>query len=217
MAADPDVTSLLAAAYDRRDAPGVVAAVRLLLAGRLSERISALWHPLGFFRLELAVDDRRRRYVVHCWPEGERHVQAPAWLVHRHAFDLESLVIDGVMADRQFAGSESGSPEIRGPLYRAEGTGRDSLLRRSAEVAEIDTVRERLLEPGDFYRVDLSCFHLSEVSPAGSCVTVARLSPKTLPYAKVLGEFGGASLLRYRQHPVEPALLAGLADRVRRL
>jgi hypothetical protein len=217
MSFDQSVVPGLAKAYDERDGQQVVAAVKVLVETTDSGRWPALWHPLGFFRWELASDHMRRRYVLHCWPKGERHTQNPAWLVHRHAFELESLILDGDMRDRQFQAAGPATAHVRGPLYRAEGGSSLSVLQRTTNVAELAEASEQNLTPGHFYGVGIDRFHESQVRRNGSCVTLARILPKVRSHAHVVGEFQFSPLLRYVHLPVEPGLLVRLVDCVRGL
>lgn len=211
MSGDQSVMPALAAAFDDQDAGKAVAALGELLESPAPGRLAALWHPLGFFRLELAGDESRRRYALHCWPRGERHPAARTLTVHRHAYALESLVIDGELRNRRFGAAPGG---VRGPLYRAEGGGRLSVLKRTEEVAELEVVDDRLLGPGRFYAVSAADFHESRVAGAGFCVTLRRTSPKVRPGAHALGEFTSPPVLLYRRTPVADTLVTHLMDHI---
>lgn len=213
MSGDESVVPALAAAFDDRDAGKALAALGELLDTPAPGRRPALWHPLGCFRLDLAGDASRRRYALHCWPRGERHPAARTLTVHRHAYALESLVIDGELRNRRFGGAPGG---VRGPLYRAEGGGRLSVLKRTEEVAELEVVEDRLLGPGRFYAVSAADFHESRVANAGFCVTLTRTSPKLRPGAHALGGFTTPPVLLYRRTPVTETLLTRLMDHVGR-
>ncbi|WP_407565223.1 hypothetical protein [Streptomyces sp. 184] len=215
MSGDESVISALATAYDDRDAGKVFCALGALAEPADLARRPALWHPLGFFRLELARDHLRRRYVLHCWPRGERRTREPAWAVHRHAFALESLVVEGEIRDRRFGGAAAGRAALRGPLYRAEGVGRQSALKRTEDIAELDEAEDRSFGTGSFYAVPPARFHESRVETSGFCVTLARMSPKHRPDGHVLGGFASPPVLVYRHTPVAKGLLTHLADRIR--
>jgi hypothetical protein len=174
---------------------------------------------LGFLRLELAIDEMRRRYVLHCWPKEERRTQAPAWLVHRHAFELESLVLDGEIRDHQFQDASTAAiePDLWGPVYRAEADGPYSVLSRTTHVAELAEADAHVHVPGRFYRVGLDRYHQSDVRRSRSCVTLARISPKARSHSNVVGDFEVASVLRYLQEPVDRAMLGRLEGCLRGL
>ncbi|AZM46320.1 hypothetical protein DMB38_11255 [Streptomyces sp. WAC 06738] len=213
MSGDEFVMPALAAAFDDRDAGKALAALGELLDTPAPGGRPALWHPLGCFRLDLAGAASRRRYALHCWPRGERHPAARTLTVHRHAYALESLVIDGELRYRRFGGAPGG---VRGPLYRAEGGGRLSVLKRTEEVAELEVVEDRLLGPGRFYAASAADFHESRVAEAGFCVTLTRTSPKLRPGAHALGEFTTPPVLLYRRRPVAEPLLTRLRDHIGR-
>ncbi|MFF0729075.1 hypothetical protein [Streptomyces sp. NPDC004134] len=213
MSGDESVMPALAAAFDDRDAGKAIAALGELLGTPDTGRPPALWHPLGFFRLELAGDESRRRYALHCWPRAERHPAAPALTVHRHAYALESLVVDGELRNRRFGTAPGG---LRGPLYRAEGGGRLAVLKRTEEVAELEVVEEGLMGPGRFSAVSAADFHESRVAGGEFCVTLTRTSPKVRPVAHALGAFTSPPVLLYRRTPVAQTLLTHLTDHIRR-
>ncbi|WBB59022.1 hypothetical protein O7599_25930 [Streptomyces sp. WMMC500] len=217
MSGDESVAPVLAAAYDAHDAAGVVAALGEL-AGRLDlARLPALWHPLGFFRLEVARDHAGRGYFLHCWPRGERRPHEPALAVHRHAYALESLVIDGELRNRRFDSATTAPSSLRGPLYRAERAGRQSALKRTENVAELDELEDLSLGPGCFYGVSPEEFHESRVDVSRFCVTLARMSRRVRPNPHVLGDFASPPVLLYRHTPVAQSLLIQLADHLRAL
>lgn len=91
----------LALAFSDRSYDRVLTELQEFL-GKFSARLgSGFTHPLGFFRIELGSDPVGFRYFLHWWPQGVRCTQEPAWQVHRHVWDLESVVLDGRLLDRQ--------------------------------------------------------------------------------------------------------------------
>ncbi|MEO3851374.1 hypothetical protein ABGB09_27745 [Streptomyces sp. B8F3] len=212
MSGDESVIPALAAAYDDQDGDKTVAALGELAERLDPTRLPALWHPLGFFRLDLAVDAWRRRYMLHCWPRGDRRTAQPAFPVHRHAYALESLVVDGELRNRLFGAAPGG---LRGPLYRAERAGRQVALKRTEHMAELDVTEERSLGPGSFYAVSAADFHESRVEGPGFCVTLARAAPKVRAGPHAVGQSTSPPALLYRRTQVAPNLLTHLMDHIR--
>lgn len=203
----PALVGGLAPAYNDRDFDAVRDAVRQLCARLVGSGVGARWHPLGFFRIELGRDDAGRRCIVHCWPEGARSTQDPAWLIHHHAWNLESCILAGQLTELEYEPAAQEATE-HGVLYLASGmSGHISRLERTGQDTNLALRGRHTMAAGHFYRVDIGHFHQSLVPIRDHCLTLARTGPRLLPNSQVLGDRDGPHELIYRHDEVDPALV----------
>ncbi|MGJ6965209.1 hypothetical protein ACSDR0_25190 [Streptosporangium sp. G11] len=206
-AGDGEATERLATAFDQQDADELRKAVRILVARHRLTGFRPYWHALGFFRIELAQDSEGRRYALHCWPERERHTQDPAWLVHSHAWDLESTILSGSIRDLQYENLPEEAGDLAGPLYLASAVHMASSLRRTETVLSLAGEEDSSLREGEFYTVPLARYHQSIVAGSDFCMTLMRRGDRIRQNARVLGEFGFAEELVYRREMVSLPLV----------
>ncbi len=206
----------LADAYDSRDGPAVRAAVRRLLRDASNRLADAVWHPLGFFRVDVGSDGEERHYMLHCWPLGLlRRTQSPAWLLHCHVWDLESVVLVGSLQDSQHdRAHDPDAGVLVGRLYLARGFRPVSLLERTDETAHLSHAAWQEMDSGDFYRVPVGRFHQTLVAPTDFCLTLARVGPKVHDAAKVAGDTDGPKRLYYRLETVDQSVASDYVRRV---
>jgi hypothetical protein len=208
----------LSSVYNHSSHSSLVTAVGAHLNAMISaDKVSASWHPLGFFRVEVARDSLGRRYVVHCWPAEERRTQNPAWLIHRHAWPLESVVLHGRLRDLEFEDAVPEVSDVAGALYVAFSGGPDLsvLSKHSDDTIDLAGASERTWYGGESYSVPLYRFHLTTVQKGESCVTLARIGEKKVQQAQVVGDVRGPRELTYRHERVAPDLLLRYAQILR--
>jgi hypothetical protein len=194
--------SALSIAYSDRDARKVLHELRAILNGVSADAVAAwsssYWHPLGFFRLDIGSDDAGLRYGIDVWPTGFRSTQQPAWLTHRHVWDLESLVLAGALTnfeqDRILR-----SPKASNVVYDAIVQPGKSILRRTQQELELREVSEEEIRSGRFYRVDIGRFHATDVPLNSYAATLVRRGPKLRPYSQVAGPHRGPEELTYER------------------
>ncbi|MEV0134104.1 hypothetical protein AB0H83_37275 [Dactylosporangium sp. NPDC050688] len=210
---DDAVVGELASAYDRRDPDRSIAAAAELIGACRVDDLDAWWHPLGFFRFDLALDSNGCRYTMHCWPPGIRATQNPAWTIHRHVWELESLIVEGGLRDTQFVSNDAADDRCTGVVYLAgSAPGRVSLLERTERRIGLAPDVDDFRRAGQFYNVSLSSFHESLVHPDGACLTLVRIGPRLRSRSEVVGEEHAPAALRYLHEPVDKGLLLdGLA------
>jgi hypothetical protein len=197
----------LAQAYNDRNADATQWATAALCADLPHDRPWAMWHPLGFFRINLGRDAAGLSYIIHCWPRDFRATQQPAWLVHRHAWDLESFVLEGSLEDVQYD-QVVGDATENGTLYLASGTpDHTSRLDRTDVDLHLRRRTGSRMPAGRFYRVDIGQFHQSYVPVQGHCLTLARTGPRLRRNSQVLGDHDGPDLLTYTHDAVDHELV----------
>lgn len=208
LAADDERIVRLSCAYQAHHPPAVLEALCEIMLSPAALDLRAWWHPLGFFRMDLTSRGAADRYVVHCWPEGMRRTQIPAWTVHRHAWSLESFIVGGALHDSQFDKVDAGRRRKSRGLYLV-GSALDgsSLLERTGEDIDLNQSVSARHSAGQFYRVGLDAFHESVVEPSRSCVTLARIGPRQRDRSQVVGDVNGPSRLTYLGAPVDRQLL----------
>ena len=207
MSAERELAETLRSGFDRRDVDGIRRAARSLVDLRRRIGLHAYWHALGFFRVELAADDAGNRYALHCWPAGERNPQAPAWLIHGHAWELESVILSGQIRDLRYESDRGAQSQLQGPLYVSSANGSSSYLRRTDDTLFLSERQERVLAADAFYEIPLSCYHESHIGISGHCLTLIRRRPRARSHARILGEFGFPEVLVYQREPVAPATI----------
>lgn len=154
-------------------------------------------HPLGFLRIPIGADSAGLRYFVHRWISGDRCVQQPAWLVHRHAWDLESFVVSGELEDRQW---RRASREGGFGLYVADVDSTTSVLSRTDEGLELEPIGTEPRRAGEFYRVDIGSFHESVVAPGTDCITLVRVGQRLRSNSEVQGPVSGPQSVSYSRN-----------------
>ncbi|MEV5410542.1 hypothetical protein AB0K60_17080 [Thermopolyspora sp. NPDC052614] len=195
---DNPYVSRLVDSFTARDDKAARKAVTEILHESGGRSLSPRWHPLGFFVVHLAKDREGRRYSIHCWPEHERSTQDPAWLIHRHLWDLESMILAGELRDRQYSAAEDVGSEADGPLYIAESAdARLSILRRTDRRVALDDLGAQDWRAGTWYRIAANRFHESIVDHDASCLTLVRIGERVRPNSEVLGQEDAPASLTY--------------------
>ncbi len=193
-------------AYNDRWSEGVSASLRHLLGGTDLGESEVFWHPLGFFRMHLGSDSSGLRYFLHCWPRGYRSTQEPAWMIHRHAWDLESYIVAGSLTDTEYRVVRAKSAAlvcISGPLYEASVTDEQSVMANTEQYLDLVVEQSSSHVTGDFYRVDIGSFHQTTVPLSDACVTLARVGPRLRERSQILGDSDGPRTLTYSRVRVE--------------
>lgn len=209
-----DLVEGLAIAYRDHDPEAINRSLSAALSRMLGTGLTSIWHPLGFFRIEVGTDADGNRYVVHGWPEGQRSTQDPAWTIHRHVWPLDSYILGGVMRDEQYDITLAEGKGPSGVLYLARSApDGQSVLDKTDEKLRLIQVGDLEYEPGQFYHVGLNAFHQSDVDLRRRCLTLVRIGHRERARSQVLGELNGPIQLRYKHKLADQDLVL---DQLRR-
>jgi hypothetical protein len=210
-----ELIAQLAVNYNDRHPQRSLNSVRRIVESRITAAIAPFWHPLGFFRIELGSDDAGLRYFLHFWPDKLRSTQDPAWMVHRHVWDLESLVLLGGLEDFEYERIEDAAQaEICGPLYEAHVRPGLSVLERTSDTLSLEHRSADEIAPGRFYRIDIGRFHKTLVPDDSFCCTLVRIGPRLRSLSQVLGDWTGDASVQYDRIPVANAVIINCLGRL---
>jgi hypothetical protein len=128
-------------------------------------------HPLGFIHAALIDrDDIAIRF--HMWKPGMRAVQEPAWLIHTHTFELNSIVLFGELENSIYKWEpNTSSPDTR--LYVATYQNGLSQIIATDQVGVPQLEFSSEIAKGSGYRVTYGDFHQTNVASDQLTATIA--------------------------------------------
>lgn len=193
----PELTEPIDRAFDAGDLPTVATTTLALLeavrAG--SAELDATAHPLGFIHTLLAERSDGTRLRLHLWPEEPFEPQSPTWLIHRHAWPLRSIVVQGKICDRRYRVIDAVDGAQQ--LYETAYEGDHSALQPSDRTVNCELLASAVKEQGSLYAVEHDAFHASEALEPS--VTVAESGrPSTTP-PLVVGDRGKGAVTYQRR------------------
>lgn len=115
-------------------------------------------HPLGFFRLQLTSIDRLAEGLyLHVWPVGSLSKQEPLCPIHSHIFDLESRILLGRLANREYdvRYTNAGDCSVQEVAYE----GHHSTRLATSQHATCQLTQHTEYGPGDIYQLPKGIFH----------------------------------------------------------
>jgi hypothetical protein len=196
----PELLEALASAFEQRAIPElreVVDAVLSDLPDQL-ENYPATAHPLGFVHVLLAKRNDRTRLRLHIWPSTPFCPQEPTWPVHRHAWNLTSVVVRGRIRDLRYLVSDNPAGAYR--LFSTSYEGSNSLLTPSGGTVACEEERTAIWSAGETYGVDSDAFHASEALEPS--MTIVESGPPSSRPALVVGE-RDAGAVSYSRRPLD--------------
>jgi hypothetical protein len=117
--------------------------------------VSAVWHPLGCFYLELH-RDALTSLRLHVWGSKAARFSTSGLNVHAHDFDLRSCVLTGMIENRVYT-QVPGAPTHR--VYEIEYRGTANTLRASDRLIAVGVRSCEVMGAGDVYDVNAEHFH----------------------------------------------------------
>ncbi len=196
-------------------APQLIEALRQKRASEVAERIHGLvavgddapaqlvlrWHPLGFVHGTVGrVGDTAVR--LHIWHPSLRRIQDPAWLVHDHVWDLESLLLAGELTNEDYLSEQA--PDGDRLLYTVAYNEQTSVLASSGlrVFSELDAATP--IPVHETYRVSRGAFHSTTVPLRRGAVTLALAKDEPGPPARVVGEVMDRESFEYVRQVLRP-------------
>lgn len=171
-------------------------------------------HPLGFYVAKIAlvgVDVLR----LHIWRAGDWFPSDPAWPVHDHMFDLESVVVLGRVLNSVYEVTDSEHGD--GQLYSVEYSDRGSVRIRTERRVTCRKVSEDSIAAVQKYRVGAGTFHSTAPSPNCSAVTIARTTRISDRPPLVVGDPSGLPLYEYLNQTLSDQQRKGVFESIARM
>lgn len=171
--------------------------------------LEATAHPLGFIHAALCEREDGSRLRLHLWPAEPFEPQSPAWVVHRHAWPLRSLVVQGRIRDRRFRilPTHQGSQQLYEAAYRED----QSVLVPTADFVDCEPDQESVEDQGSLYIVPSKAFHASEALVPSVTLAESGVSAGISP--AVVGEPGKKEVV-YRRRRLTPIELRGQIEHI---
>jgi hypothetical protein len=196
---------------DRGTRPGlvrgvVVAALTEIADGR--RELRAVRHPLGFICLPV-IRTGEDGVCVHAWPGDRASLPPTTSGIHSHSWDLLSHVLHGRVHNQIIEVTDT----VTNPAYRVYEVHSHGDVDEIRATPRLVGARSHLMQTrrtGESYRLRAGRFHITEVDPAHSTVTVAlgRTVPGSVDLS--LGAVGGRDHQVRRRHcdPAETVAVA---------
>lgn len=184
--------------------------------GRLKVLIN--WHPLGFLQFKLGKLENETSVKLHIWDDILRLTQEPAWLIHRHEWDLQSHVLYGTVSNHTFNIGTFSDADIscRRHLYKVEFDGQYSKLIKTSEVTHFKLEETHCYSQGNKYEVLSDQYHSTTVEESSLASTLVVSTEKVVSSPFVLGELDGNDMYTYhRSIPDEQTWLSILNKFIR--
>lgn len=165
----------------------------------------AMWHPYGFARFELGpLSIPGTQTYLHVWPRGYRGGTVGVPPLHRHSFDIVSLV-NGHYRDWVYRLVRQGSFEDLGLVARGNGQRGEQILEQEREgvrfpatiagklhnfsakgiaddtwaIARVVSTRGRDFQTGDVHAVPVGTYHATFIPLRTLCVTICAIRSRT--------------------------------------
>jgi hypothetical protein len=152
------------------------------------ERLSAVWHPLGFINLKMM----DHGCVLRC------HIWQPRWpqnvkiypVIHNHTWHVQSRLLMGSVKNELFDVS-SGTASPTHQIYRIEYDGALDRIISTGRHVRADLRSVDIINVGERYGVPIGEFHRTSVidGRAASILVTEFTAPAGSP--EMLGEIGG--------------------------
>jgi hypothetical protein len=171
-------------------------------------------HPLGFLHSTL-MDNSNAALRLHIWKPGMRVIQEPAWLIHTHVFDLQSLVLIGSLKNVIYRWTpDTRSPEFR--IYETSYRDRTSFIKATDRVGRIKLESSSEIRTGRQYSVAYGQFHQTEVQEDQFTATIA-LTKKYPGSSLVVGSLDGDTSHSFARSELTDDSQTQIVDEVARL
>jgi hypothetical protein len=196
-----EISEQIARAIVARDAEEVERLCRYVLVVKVpSTQRRFNRHPLGFYQLKLG-REQHGHVKIHVWPPDEREIQNPPWEIHRHRWDVSSMVLRGELVNEVYRVVEVQleGGEATNALYSVSFKQNESRLVRRREIVSCTLMNETRVRRGEFYFVSVSDFHRSRV-PVGQLTATAIVTPEVVEDSPtVVGGLDGQAEYRYER------------------
>jgi hypothetical protein len=190
------------AAISAGDQVAAVDAARQILATVLEDPglVEPNRHPVGFIHAKL---DQQGPHAVrlHIWPVPSIPPQDPPWLIHRHAWKLESTVLFGSVVNRLY--EVSPDPAASRRLYEVGYDDLESVMRQLDEPVDCCLSSEEMIREGQTYSVAESAFHSTHAPDDVAAATIAVTGEPSGSAPLVVGDVDGESEYRFARQPID--------------
>jgi hypothetical protein len=171
-------------------------------------------HPLGFLHSTLA-DRADVALRLHIWKPGMRLVQEPAWSIHTHIFDLQSLVLIGSLKNIIYSWTaDNVSPQFR--MYETSYRNGASVITATRKLGKLQLESTSDVSTGLQYFVARGQFHQTDV-PEGHFTATIALTKKYPGTSLVVGNIDGDSSYYFVRRELTDDIQTRIVGEVARL